>query len=308
MAGLIVLALAGCAGGAQETPAGPEIQNFNYNGEPVSFHAPADARRIVVMGNSAIDTVISLGKGESVIAAVTTENAHPEDYQGVLPQAEITDHPLSQEALLLMKPDTMIGWRRFFGPKQAGDTTFWHGRGVAAYIEDGSGPIPSLGNFPPCTVESEIQFLRHMGLLLGEEEKAEKFVQNIQQELEKTPSNVVPQKVLAVEFMGNNIEIFGENLLSGDIVRKLGGEMIDFGYPFISREELYMTKADTVFVIYHGSRETGEKEKERFLSLPLQNINQLQGKVYPLCYDDIVAPAVHTAETIRYMREAMYGQ
>lgn len=57
--------------------------------------------------------------------------------------------------------------------------------------------------------------------------------------------------------MRDKIEVFGDKLLSGDIIRKIGSTNIQFDTPFISREELRMCGADTLFIVYHGNEQEG---------------------------------------------------
>lgn len=116
-------------------------------------------------------------------------------------------------------------------------------------------------------------------------------------------------RVLVVEFINGNIEVFGKNLLSGDIITKLGGDVIDYGYPFISLEKLIQSEADIVFVVYHG------KDLEKNIALrkmndPIfHNIKAVrEGNVYPLNYNSIVATGVNTVKTINYIKEKLASQ
>ena len=66
-----------------------------------------------------------------------------------------------------------------------------------------------------------------MGKIFGKEEKAESVISEIEIELKRANQKVAKKpKVLFIEFMPNNIEAFGKELLSGDIVEKLGGEVV----------------------------------------------------------------------------------
>lgn len=303
---------AGCSSTAPSAPppAAVSAQTFTYAGDPVTVSAPAAPTRVVAAGNSAIDTLAALGVSDAITAAVTTEGRSPDAYRDLLPQADISDAPFSKEYLLTKTPDCIIGWRRFFSPKQMDDALFWSGKGCAAYIEDASGPIPSLDPFPPCTVESEENFIRNMGRLFRREKEAAALISSIRNELSLSPARPAEApKVLAIELQGKNIEIFGKDLLSGDIVKKLGGTIIDFGHPFLSEEELLLLDADIIFVIHHGDEAEARAQLARFRQLPFENSAAFRNeRIYPLPYESIVAPAVHTGETIRYMRQCMYGQ
>lgn len=302
---------AGCGSApSAPPPAAVSVETFTYAGEPITVSVPDVPTRVIAAGNSVIDTLAALGASDAIVAAVTTEDRAPDAYRDLLPKADISTVPFPKEYLLAKTPDCIIGWRRFFSPKQMDDALFWSEKGCAAYIEDASGPIPSLDPFPPCTVESEENFIRNMGRLFRREKEAAALIDDIHRELSLAPKPLAEQpKVLAIEFQGKNIEIFGKNLLSGDIVTALGGTIIDLDHPFLSEEELLLLDADVIFVIYHGNEAEGRAQLARFRKLPLESSAAFRkDRIYPLPYESIVAPAVHTAETIHYMRERMYGQ
>lgn len=288
-----------------------KLNNFTFNGTPYEISIVNVPQRTIVCGNSAIDTLIALGVGDNIIGAVLSDGFSRNQYGEMLSGAYIFTNPLSKEAALMLKPDFILGWRRFFGDKRLGNTVFWNENGIPAYIQDASGPIPNLGNFPPCTIESEINFISNMGKVFKQEQKAQSIVKNIEIELGKISplnKNIKKPRVLVVEFMARNIEIFGRNLLSGDIVTKLGGEIIDIGYPFISKEELLFTDADVIFVVYNGGNIEKENAIAQMNAKIFQKIKAVkEQRVYPLHYEKIVAPGVNTVETITIIRNGIYG-
>lgn len=281
------------------------VANYNFFGEPINVKVKQAPQKILVCGNSGAKTLLALGAGEQITAVVLTDAGEREALQKQLPQAKIYTQPLQLEAATLLAPDFILGWRRYFADNQLGDTTSWIAKGVPAYIQDASGPIPAKGKFPACTIASEQQFIRNMGLLLDKQQKAEELLREIDVELQvKKP--LKPQKVLFVEFLGGNIEVFGDDLLSGDIVRHYGSSLISYSAPFISQEELMNMPAEKIFVVYHG----GEVQKNSALvqlANPLyQHIPAVQqGKIYPINYKEIVAPGCNLVQTLRYIRQCL---
>lgn len=286
-----------------------EIQNFTYTGEPRTIRLNHVPRRIIVCGTSAIDTLLALGQKDHIVGAVVSDKRDLEKYRAILGKDLVTDHVFSQEEALLRKPDFILAWRMYFSDKQIGSQEFWKSRNADTYIQEASGPIPSLKGFPPCTIDSEKQFIRNMGKIFQKEEEASGYLKDIDEGLENARKEIKSPKVLAIEFMGKNIEVFGKKLLSGDIVKEIGGEIVDFGNPFISREQLVMSDADVIFIIYHGDEAAGKKAAS-FLSQPIySHIRAVQeGRIYPLEYTRIVAPGVNVVDTIRYMESCLSEQ
>lgn len=281
------------------------VANYNFFGEPINVKVKQAPQKILVCGNSGAKTLLALGAGEQITAVVLTDAGEREALQKQLPQAKIYTQPLQLEAATLLAPDFILGWRRYFADNQLGDTTNWIAKGVPAYIQDASGPIPAKGKFPACTIASEQKFIRNMGLVTGRTQQAEALLQQINTELQVKIA-IRPQKVLFVEFLGGNIEVFGDDLLSGDIVRYYGSSLITYSAPFISQEELMNMPAEKIFVVYHGD-EVQKNSALAQLANPLyQHIPAVQqGKIYPINYNEIVAPGCNLVQTLRYIRQSL---
>lgn len=281
------------------------VANYNFFGEPINVKVKQAPQKILVCGNSGAKTLLALGAGEQITAVVLTDAGEREALQKQLPQAKIYTQPLQLEAATLLAPDFILGWRRYFADNQLGDTTSWIAKGVPAYIQDASGPIPAKGKFPACTIASEQKFIRNMGLVTGRTQQAEALLQQIDTELQ-VKTAIRPQKVLFVEFLGGNIEVFGNDLLSGYIVRHFGSSLITYSAPFISQEELMTMEAEKIFVVYHGD-EVQKNSALAQLANPLyQHIPAVQqAKIYPINYNEIVAPGCNLVQTLRYIRQCL---
>ena len=281
------------------------VANYNFFGEPINVKVKQAPQKILVCCNSGAKTLLALGAGEQITAVVLTDAGEREALQKQLPQAKIYTQPLQLEAATLLAPDFILGWRRYFADNQLGDTTSWIAKGVPAYIQDASGPIPAKGKFPACTIASEQKFIRNMGLVTGRTQQAEALLQQIDTELQ-VKTAIRPQKVLFVEFLGGNIEVFGNDLLSGDIVRHFGSSLITYSAPFISQEELMTMEAEKIFVVYHGD-EVQKNSALAQLANPLyQHIPAVQqAKIYPINYNEIVAPGCNLVQTLRYIRQCL---
>lgn len=313
LAVLLAAVLIGSAGCGEEDPGNGggavRVMNYTFQAKPHELVFQDVPERVLVCGESGAETLAALSAGSRIAAVVLTDGSAEARIREKLPQAEILRNGIAREYAVTLRPDFILGWRRFFDERQLGDTADWSRQGIPAYIEEASGPIPAVEPFPPCTVDSEKAFITHMGQIFREEEKAGTYVRAIDEELRKGEEEAKGKlpKVLVVEFMGKSIEVFGEDLLAGDIIRRLGGEVVSFPAPFVSREELITADADVIFVVYHGEAAAGEAMAEEIRRPLYEGIPAVKnGRVYLLPYRAVVAPGVNTTETIRYMRERMY--
>ena len=283
------------------------FDNFTFNGEKRLIHITGVPKRAVICGNNAADTLLALGADDCIEMIVLTEPIHVDQFKKRFPKAKVEVRPPAKEEMLSIKPDLIVGPRRFFSDKVLGNPEFWGERKIAAYIQEGSGPIPTLANFPPCTIESEKQFIRNMGRIFDKEESAGQYIEKIDEELRDARKLHKHPKVFAVEFIGRNIECFGEKLLIGDIVKNLNGEIISFEHPFLSKESLYFIDADVVFVIYHGGKEEEELAFKNVKASPLNRLPAVrEGRLYSINYADIVGPGINLLRTIKYVKSKIY--
>ena len=309
---LVVLCVccAACAPQAvrEQSEAVAQVDNFTFFGEPQQVKVYATPKRAVVYGASALDTLLALQVGDNIAAAVVTDGASPDEYRRRLPRAQIYGQALTLEKVVELQPDFLLAWRRFFAASQLGDTAVWLQRGVPAYIQDASGPVPAKGNFPACTVESEMNFIRNMGIVFAKRHASEKIIADIQSRL--TQSDVLPpsaNRVLVVEFINGTIEVFGKDLLSGDIIKRFGGDVIEYGAPFVSQDELTTLDVDYIFVVYHGGEQEAEAALQNLRHPLYRHLRAVrQGKVFPLNYRLIVAPGINVIKSLDYIRQCLF--
>lgn len=320
--GIVVVGIAllsGC-GGKTEKMEGSEtflskpvsIVNFTFDGSPSQLTFSKVPQRVIVTRPEILDVLICLGVSDKVVAAsfpMNTKDRIPY-YKEKIPHAVIVEGELDKETALIQNPDFIIGWRMSFRNGALGDVSFWKEKNIPVYIEENSGPVPSVDPFPPSTVDGEMNFIRNMGMIFNKEEKAVQVINEIEsilKELQEKAKGKRPVRVLTVEFMGDKIEVFGDKLLSGDIIKRLGSFNINYEVPFISAEELREADPEVVFLIYHGGDTDREFAKGYFKEAPLFHLRAVQTKrIYPLEYRYICAANVKTGESIKAIYKGLY--
>lgn len=322
-AGAAFLLVAGlCLGGCGENASTvsntslPEgavvVSNFDYMGHQNEISFSQVPERTIVARPEVLDALIALHAEQSVCAAYITKDRTSDipELQKLMPNCRFFANELDRETALMLKPDFIIGWRWNFRKGALGNVDFWNRRKVATYIEENSGPVPAVDPFPPSTVESEIQFLQNMGTIYHREEEAGQMVEEIRRTLrsrQEAASHLGPRKAITIEFMGNKIEVFGDKLLSGDIIRKLGCSNYNYEIPFITGGELRMSDADTIFIIYHGSDLEAQNALDKLSQPEFKDIPAVKaGRIHFLPYRYICASNIYTAQCIREIYKGLY--
>lgn len=288
------------------------ISNFDYMGhhKEISFHQIP--QRVIAARPEVLDVLLALHAEQNVCAAYMTRDqaGRIPELKKLMPNCQFFTNEIDRETALMLKPDFIVGWRWNFRKGSLGDVDFWNQRNVPTYIEENSGPVPAVDPFPPSTVESEMQFMENMGKVFHKEDEAQALVSDIKDTLREKESLARQQglrKAITMEFMGNKIEVFGDKLLPGDIIRKLGCSNFNYEVPFITREELRMSDADTIFVIYHGSHQDGLNALQNFSSPEFKDIPAVKkGKLVLLPYRYICASNIYTAQCIKDIYAGLY--
>lgn len=287
------------------------INNFDFDGKPTQIQAQGIPERVIVARPEILDALLALRTENYICAAYITRDKAEQipELQKKMPKAVFYTSEMDRETALMLHPDFILGWRMSFRKGALGDTEFWRERNISVYIEENSGPVPAVDPFPPSTVETEMRFIQNMGQLFQKEE-ANGIVRNIQSALDEgiAKAREAPaRRVITIEFMRDKIEVFGDKLLSGDIIRKLGSTNIQFDTPFISREELRMCGADTMFIVYHGNEQEGANALSQIQVFEFSDIPAAKnGRVFLLPYRNVCASHVYTAQTIWKISNGLY--
>lgn len=298
--------------GHQENTIPVIVNNFDFNGNRIQIPISKMPERVIVARPEILELLLALGVREPICAVYLTKDYENRlsEWQKVLPHAKFYTHELDKETALMRQPDFLLGWRMSFRNGALGNVDFWQDRNIPTYIEENSGPVPAVDPFPPSTVETEIRFIQNMGIIFQKEKEAQKLMDGIRQSLQdglKKNQEQQAHQVITIEFMRDKIEVFGDKLLSGDIIKKLGSHNINYEIPFISREEFRVCEADTIFIIYHGGKQEAANALQQLFVPEFSGIPAVKNKrVYLLPYRYVCASNVYTAQTIREIAEGLY--
>lgn len=285
------------------------IRNYHSDRSKADITFTKKPTRVVAVQQNTIETLLALGLDDVIIAASCTSN-HSTDFMDKyrdrakkLPTVQRQD--LALETVLMLEPDLIMGWQSTFSNRGLRSTRYWHERGVNTYIVENSNSILPIGR-----VEDEYTFISNVGKIFDVEDKAQAMIKEIEDEikttLEKTKGRP-PQRVLIVELMGRSIVTYDKRRLGGDMIKKLGGQLINASSR-IGQEDLIMHNPDVIFVVCTGWKEDSEMLVNKILRNPAYEcINAVKNqRVYaiPLMY--MYASATRTLEGIRTFKQGLY--
>lgn len=321
LAAAISLALAsfllpGCLMGAHpatETQAPGEtpvvIENYDSSRRPVERVFASPPRRVIAVWQNNIETILALGAGESLVAAIGIP--YPECLRPELREA-YARVPLRQmemmsaEQMLLLEPDLIAAWYSTFSERVTKRSYFWQDRGIRTYITPSS-----MGRQEGNTIEGECDFIRDMGRIFRREANAEEIIRAMRAEIDFVAAHTKdrpPARTLIIEAMGNSFLNYGEKTLAADILRHVGGELIPLGR-YIGAEEIVEADPDVLFLIVSEGRyrESAAIKKALVEDRALQDVSAIRtGRVYVLPLYIVYASATRTEDGIRAMAAGLY--
>jgi iron complex transport system substrate-binding protein len=264
--------------------------------------------RVIAVGQNAAETMLALGLSESVAAAAETvedgrilRKLYPQAFE---PEKFPVRPRIDKETMLMLEPDLIIAWQSRFTEKLLGTTSFWHQRGVMAYI-----PPSAAETLKPKTLDLEYQYILELGKIFNEEAKAEKLVSEMELEIQraaKKSNNQSRQTVLILAFSRDLIISYGPNSLPGDIVEKAGGTLLETPR-YISYEELLNLNPDVMFVVRLDSR-FDQAEQAVLKNKMLRSLDCVKNKrVHALSVHWLYNSSVNSAAGIKAVIKGLYG-
>lgn len=326
----VVLFSAGCSPivreNAETAGAPHETKNLAYHdGKPVTietldskgdmveetFQKPPE--RVVAIWQNSIETLLALGVGDRIVAAMGLPDGkylRPE-YRAAYDRIPYTSmENLDMESIRMQDPDFIVGWWSSFGAKTLRSTDFWNSRGVHTYISPGSSPKVKAR-----TVDQEFQDILNLGHVFDRDEKAAALVDQMQTEIFQAEAKAAAlgrhPRGLIIEYLGKDINVYGAKTLAGDILKRMGGELLAEDVQQISKEEIIELDPDAVFVVVIESNYGNENEilDRIYEDKAFQNLRFVKDrKIYSLPLYAIYSAGVRTYDGIQIIGKGLYGE
>lgn len=287
------------------------IKNVNFALEETEFTYEKAPERVITFWDNSLETMLALGLGDKIIMAVGVNE------EGILPELkeeyarikenfefynDFTDSnaALSKETAIMMEPDFILAWKSSFNDKTLQDTTYWNEKGVGTYIALNSNDVSEYR-----TLENEYTDILNIGKIFNVEDRANEIVDELKAEVERVTSATAGQEkktVLVIEFLGDSIVNYGETMLAGDMVKAMGGDLLDAPSD-LGKEDIINLNPDVLLVI-GDTEEAAAKitEDPGFASLQaVQNSN-----VYNLPLSYVYTSGVRTIYGLNTIGAALY--
>ena len=284
------------------------IENYDSSMKPHIYKFTQHPQRIVALWQNSIETLIALGAGDKIIAAagVYNEKHLNPDYLEIYKRIPVRQTQIfSQENVLMMHPDFIAGWLFDFTGKgrSIGTSSFWEERNVNVYMNLMNGAEFKAHH----TIEDELQYITDLGKIVGNEAKAASLAAGINNKILRYRQQLAAKKrlkVLVVSNFGKTITIYTPRTLAGDILTRLGADVIGKQQEavgeneYISYEEILTSQPDVIFLQCSPENEN-MLLKSVYNNPALRNVKCIKNRqVYCIPFYTIRSPGVRIDDAV----------
>lgn len=284
------------------------ITTYNYLKEPVEITFDKAPERVVAIYQNSIETLLALGLEDKIVAAAGLDHDVKDEYKDAFSKVNyLEDFTPSKETIIMEKPDFILSWYSIFDDKRLGDIYYWNENGVNTYMSLNSGVVSER------TIENEINDILNLGKIFNVEEKAQALVDEITStvsEVSSKVSNEEKQSAMVIEFYDDEIYTYGSKTLAGDMVTKLGAELLNPEGGNIGEEDLIKLNPDCIFVSYmdRGNENVPVEEINKILENPaFASLSAVKNKrVYSIPLGDMYSSGIRTIDGINTFANGLY--
>lgn len=284
------------------------IENYDSSMKPHIYKFTQHPQRIVALWQNSIETLIALGAGDKIIAVAGVYNEkhlNPEYLEAYKRIPVRQTQIFSQENILLMHPDFIAGWLFDFTGKgrSIGTSSFWEERNVNVYMNLMNGAEFKAQH----TVEDELKYIMDLGKIVGNEAQAAIIISGINNKILRYKQQLAIKKrlkVLVVSNFGKTITIYTPRTLAGDILTRLGADVIGKKQEavgeneYISYEEILTSQPDVIFLQCSPENEN-MLLKSVYSNPALQNVKCIKKRqVYCIPFYTIRSPGIRIDDAI----------
>ena len=284
------------------------ITTYNYSKEPVEITFDKAPERVVAIYQNSIETLLAFGLEDKIVAAAGLDHDVKDEYKDAFSKVNyLEDFTPSKETIIMEKPDFILSWYSIFDDKRLGDIDYWNENGVNTYMSLNSGVVSER------TIENEINDILNLGKIFNVEEKAQALVDEITStvsEVSSKVSNEEKQSAMVIEFYDDEIYTYGSKTLAGDMVTKLGAELLNPEGGNIGAEDLIKLNPDCIFVSYmdRGNENVPVEEINKILENPaFASLSAVKNKrVYSIPLGDMYSSGIRTIDGINTFANGLY--
>lgn len=284
------------------------ITTYNYKKQPIEITFEKAPEKVVAIYQNSIEIMLALGLEDKIIAGAGLDHEVQKEYKESFESINyLNEFTPSKESIIMQRPDFILGWVSLFDEKKLGEVDYWHDNNINTYMSLNSGVKENRN------IENEVEDILNVGKIFNVEDKAKSIVDEINKKVESVTDitkDKGKQNTLILEFMDDQMYTYGQTSLGGDIVSKLGANLLNPIGGNIGEEDLIKLNPDSIFVVYmdRGIDKIMGQEVNRVLKNgALSSLSAVKNKrVYGIPLGEMYSSGMRTIDGINTFASGLY--
>jgi iron complex transport system substrate-binding protein len=294
------------------------ITNYDSSENPVTYTYNKTPARVVITHPGATELLLELGLEDHILSTIAPYGAPLDRVAEKYAKLNImkAKYIPTQEELLEMQPDMLIGWVHNFSSTEAGDVKSWQKRGVATFA------VPSTLTKSEPTLENVVYaFISDIGKIFNIQDKTSPYIQSLKDRVAKvqTATRDIPQKktvIVLQDHFNGTFSIYDSHYLISHMIDIAGGKNLCHDpVSFVGAEKVLAFDPDfIIFVSYNKNENTKDLTDEETIRniyevTELKSMRAIQkGNIIGLPFFTVNNGGIRTIDAIEKISHKLYPE
>lgn len=294
------------------------IANYDANGNQAAYSYKKAPTKVVSTHPGATELLLELGLEEAIQTTVAPYGAPLDRLAEKYAKLNImkSQYAPSQEELLEMQPDLIVGWSHHFSSSEFGDVSTWHKRNIGTYI------MPStLSKVKPTLDTAVYASIADIGKIFGIEQKTSQYIEVSKKRVanvESAVKNIEKKKTVIIlqDHPNGTFSVYDSNYLISNIVDIAGGKnLADTPIAFVGAEKLLAFDPDVIIYVSYNNNESSKDLKDYEAIEQLKGIKELksmrairEGNIINLPFFTVNNGGVRAIDAIEKVSKGLYPE
>lgn len=255
------------------------VASYDANENPVPYTYKKTPERVIIMHPGATELLLELGLEDRILATIAPYGAPAEHIADKYAKLNImkAKYIPSQEYLLEMQPDLLIGWAHNFRASEVGDVETWHQRNIGTYV------VPTTLTRTAPTLENAVYpFIADIGKIFNIQPQTDTYIENCKKRvtlIENKIRDIQKRKTVLIlqDHYNGTFSIYGSKYLIDNIVQIAGGENLSkTPSSFLGPEKVLAFDPDVIIFVSSNKTGMGTDLTDAEANVHLKSIAELQ--------------------------------
>lgn len=294
------------------------ITNYDSNEQPVTYTYKKVPRRVIITHPGATELLLDLGLGDHILSTIAPYGAPLDRLAEKYAKLSIlkAKYTPTQEELLEMQPDMLIGWVHNFRSTEMGDVKYWNERGVGTFIL----PSTLTGNKP--VLERVVyDFIADIGRVFNIQEETASYIQNLKSRVAKVEAatrDISQKKTVIVlqDHFNGTFSIYDSHYLITHMIDIAGGiNLCQDPASFVGAEKVLSFDPDFIIIVSYNKDDATKDLSDEEAQNALRRITQLQsmraiqkGNILSLPFFTVNSGGIRTVDAIEKISRTLYPE